>query len=142
MHELWYSFLHSWANGQWKVSYWAALKEYDEENAVVYHPEIPLSALAYDEVKLIGACVGRVWANWLYVSDLWVAKAYREQGLAKTLLRDVEDKAKRHNAVGAHTWTASYNAPGFYVKQGYELALELKDKPLGYSSFVCRKFFR
>jgi len=118
-----------------------AFKEYDQEHNVIYPPEIPLSILAYDKDKLIGAAVGRIWANWLYISDLWVAKDYRQQGIAKKLLHDLETEAKKHHVIGSHTWTASYNAPDFYQKHGYELALELKDKPLGYSSFVCRKYF-
>jgi ribosomal protein S18 acetylase RimI-like enzyme len=56
-----------------------------------------------------------------------VEKPYRGRGLGSDLLRRLERKVVAKDIGNIWTWTAGYEAPGFYLKQGYEVFLEMPD---------------
>ena len=70
---------------------------------------------------------GAIYSGWFYLTDLFVEKAYRGQGLGTQLLKALEDKLQRQSITKLWTWTAGYEAPGFYKKQGYEVFTELEN---------------
>jgi GNAT superfamily N-acetyltransferase len=136
-----YSYRHEPATDPEKKAISEGISEHGRQQGVVFHPEVPLSVLIYDGATLVGGAIGRVWADWLYVSELWVAADHRRRGLGTRALKELEKQARTHNVVGASTWTGSYEAPGFYEKHGYERVMELSDKPRGHRSFAYRKYF-
>jgi len=75
------------------------------------------SALAYR--KAVGYC------DWLYITDLFVLESYRNAGLGSSLLRALEQKAVEAGIGNIWTWTAGYEAPGFYIKHGYSVFIEM-----------------
>jgi len=70
---------------------------------------------------------GTAYNGWFYLTDLFVEKPYRKQGYGAVLLQMLEDKAAALGAV--HFWvvTAGYEAPGFYMRQGYSIFFEQED---------------
>lgn len=83
--------------------------------------------VATDDGKFIGCSSGLVQKNnnqygrYFYLSDLLVEKEYRKHGYGKKLLELLENKIKLLNIEYIWTWTAGYEAPAFYLKQGYEV---------------------
>ena len=87
--------------------------------------------VAMDDEKTFIGCVsgltyknGNAYNGWFYLTDLFVEKLYRGQGLGATLLRRLEDRVAALGVTNFWTFTAGYEAPGFYQKQGYEIIFE------------------
>ena len=89
--------------------------------------------VAVDGDTFIGCSSGLAYKNvaaysgWFYLTDLYVEKAYRLQGLGAKLLRALEHKITKIGVRNIWTWTAGYEAPGFYQKQGYLIFTEMEN---------------
>ncbi|HZH32476.1 MAG TPA: GNAT family N-acetyltransferase [Pyrinomonadaceae bacterium] len=78
--------------------------------------------------------------HWFYLEELFLEKAYRGQGLGAELLKKLEAKAEALGVESVYTWTAGYEAPEFYRRQGYEVFCETKSwYPSGHSRIGFRK---
>ena len=64
--------------------------------------------------------------HWFYLAELFLEEAYRRQGLGAEILKKLEEKAAALGVESIYTWTAGYEAPGFYKRQGYEVFCETK----------------
>ncbi len=92
----------------------------------------PLWIIARDAGgRMIGGLRGQTFWHWLFVAWLWVDEAHRRQGLGAALLRAAEDEAHRRGCIGAYVDTYSFQAPGFYARQGYTAFGRLEDLPPG-----------
>ena len=90
------------------------------------------SGLAY--LKTMG------YSNWFYITDMFVEKPFRGRGIGAELLRQLEERVSSRGIGNIWTWTAGYEAPGFYQKQGYEVFCEMADwYSSGHSRFGLRK---
>jgi GNAT superfamily N-acetyltransferase len=103
--------------------------------------ESPLHVWALDDAgRLAGGLVGHTWATWLHVTYLWVDEAVRGAGLGGHLLARAEHLARTERACTAsrlETW--DFQAPKFYVKQGYEILCALPDYPPGITEYTLVK---
>jgi GNAT superfamily N-acetyltransferase len=79
------------------------------------------SGLAYKQMP------SGTYSNWFYLSDLFVEKPYRGQGVGARLLQLLEARIAAQGVLYIWTWTAGYEAPGFYKKQGYEVFTEMEN---------------
>jgi len=70
---------------------------------------------------------GNEYSGWFYLTDLFVEKDYRLLGLGTELLAALEVKINSIGVRNIWTWTAGYEARGFYVRQGYEIFAEMED---------------
>lgn len=119
-------------------------------NGSLGHPDDwrPLSVFAHGPSRLLwfrgpllgGMNGGMAW-GWLYVSHLWIDAQMRGKGLGAALLARGEEVAARHGMLGAHLTTASFQARGFYEKQGYSVFGALEDMPPGETLFYMKKRF-
>lgn len=66
------------------------------------------------------------YSAWCYLTDLFVEQPYRGDGLGAQLLARLEERFRSFGVQHIYTWTAGYEAPGFYLKQGYEIFAELE----------------
>ncbi len=88
---------------------------------------------ALDQGKFIGCSSGLAYLNgeefngWFYLTDLYVEREYRTQGLGARLLRALEKEISSVGVSDIWTWTAGYEAPGFYLKQGYHIFSEMEN---------------
>src|SRR5262245_2841008 len=79
--------------------------------------------------KVQGGLRGGTYWHWLYVEWLWVAEAWRKRGTGSRLLRQAEQIARKRGCVGVYLDTFSFQAPGFYRKQGYKKIGQLAGLP-------------
>lgn len=75
------------------------------------------NGLAYE--KTIG------YSDWFFLSDLFIEKPYRKKGYGAELLNKLERKVLGLGISFIYTWTAEYEAPGFYEHQGYSRFFEM-----------------
>ncbi|UFN50606.1 GNAT family N-acetyltransferase [Roseomonas sp. OT10] len=100
----------------------------------------PLAVLLRDEEGMIqGGLWGRTGWSWLFVELLVVPDPHRGRGLGTALLRQAEEEALRRGCVGAWLDTFSFQAPGFYLRQGYEIVGTIRGYPPGHSRHFLRK---
>ena len=63
--------------------------------------------------------IGSTYAGWLFTQLLWVAPELRRIGVGGGLIREAERHARSQNCHSAFVDTFSFQAPGFYRRQGY-----------------------
>ncbi|MDF3933979.1 GNAT family N-acetyltransferase [Pseudomonas citronellolis] len=119
-----------------------------EEGLHVYNLEQMGKPSRYDDFELyardeagqvVGGMFGYSGMGWLYVDYLWLDPQQRGAGLGAQLLALAEDEARRRGCVGVFLYTYSFQAPGFYKKQGFELMGVLEDCPPGHQRFYLKK---
>jgi GNAT superfamily N-acetyltransferase len=100
---------------------------------------VPLTLTARNASnEIVGGLVGEMrpgW-KWLYIAMLWIAEPYRKHGLGRRLIRAAEEEALRRGCRYAAVDTLSFQARGFYEKEGYKLFGVQEDYPPG-----CRRFY-
>ncbi len=107
--------------------------EHTIDNEVQVQSADRFSYTAERDKKFIGCSSGLAYKNgtqysgWFYLTDLFVEKEYRHRGLGAKLLGDLENKIASIGIENIWTWTAGYEAPEFYKKQGYTIFTELEN---------------
>jgi GNAT superfamily N-acetyltransferase len=104
--------------------------------------ELPLHVWLMDVStgELAGGLTGRTWARWLHVDLLWVEDHHRGARLGSRLLAEAERVALTERGCARsrlETW--NFQAPGFYQKQGYEIAGQVTDYPPGVTEYILVK---
>lgn len=100
----------------------------------------PLNIVEYDDNgNVIGGILGGTYWGWLYIDILWVHQDHRNRGIGSRLLGEAEKEAVRRGCHHVHLDTMSWQAPGFYKKQGYEVIGFLPDIPEGNQKYLLMK---
>ena len=84
-----------------------------------------------EQGRLVGGVVLVIHWHWLHIEILVVREASRSLGVGSQLLHKAETYAKSLGCVGAYLDTLSFQAPGFYIKRGYEVLARLEGFPPG-----------
>lgn len=95
--------------------------------------------LAFDDGKLIGGAIGFIQYNWYFLDLLYIDKNYRGQYIGTTLIKKIEEFAKKENLTGVRMETWDFQAKGFYEKNGYTVFAEIKDCPPGTIDYFLKK---
>jgi len=95
-----------------------------------------------DGREVLGGLLGAIWGGVLFVRILWVAQALRGQGHGRRLLESAERRAVERGCRHVFIDTFSFQAPGFYEKQGYEIYGRADDWPVGHAHYFLRKGLR
>ena len=90
-----------------------------------------------DEGRLLAGLNGYTSWGWLFVKLLWVSESHRGSGLGRRILLAAEEEAVKRGCTQVWLDTFSFQAPGFYEKQGYREFGRLENFPVGHS----RSFF-
>jgi len=90
-----------------------------------------------DEIQ--GGLLAAIWGGVMYVRILWVARALRGKGYGQRLLAAAEQRAIERGCRHVFLDTFNFQAPDFYVKQGYEIYARADDWPVGHAHFFLRK---
>lgn len=90
-----------------------------------------------------GAVIGGLWGTsavgWTYVDLVVVPEGLRGQGLGRQLLQKAEEIARKRGCKGMWLYTATFQAPGFYEKLGFERFGELPDYSAGHDNIYYFK---
>ena len=103
------------------------------DNGVIPQGHQRFGYVVMDGEKFIGCVSGLAYKNgeqfngWCYLTDLFVEKEYRLQGVGAKLLSNMENILLQNGVDKVWTWTAGYEAPKFYIKQGYEIFTEMEN---------------
>ena len=102
----------------------------------------PLGVFARDaQGRLVGGVSGRTIYGWFMIHVVWVHEGWRHRGLGRRLMEAADDEARLRGCVGAQVDTLSFQAPGFYMRLGYELSGEVPDFIEGSSRvFLTRRY--
>ncbi|MBD8190131.1 GNAT family N-acetyltransferase [Pseudomonas fluorescens] len=115
----------------------AAFNEY----ATGYHDRRPLTALVRDPhtEEILGGITGRTSFGMAFLDLFHLPDALRSTGLGSQLLRAFEDEARRRGCLNAVLYTISFQAPGFYEKNGWVRFGEIPCAPEGSSRVFLTK---
>lgn len=83
----------------------------------------------YQEATLIGGLVAKITMETAHISLLALDERFRGQDWGTKLMAHAEQTFKKLNIKNVTLTTRSYQARGFYEKQGYDLFAELADVP-------------
>jgi GNAT superfamily N-acetyltransferase len=86
-----------------------------------------------------GGLYGYIAFDWLFVELFFIPAELRGQDLGSKLLAQAEALARAHECAGVWLDTFSFQAPGFYRKQGYEMFGSIDEYPRGHQRHFFRK---
>jgi GNAT superfamily N-acetyltransferase len=89
--------------------------------------------------ETIGGLWGRTSYDWLIIEFLAIPESLRGMRVGAELIARAEKVARERDCVGIWLSTLEFQAPGFYLKLGFEVAGEIEDSPRGRKRFFMRK---
>jgi GNAT superfamily N-acetyltransferase len=89
--------------------------------------------------ELVGGVIAETYWEWLYINVMWVQQGLRGKGYGEQLLKRTEEEAKKRGVRHAYLDTFSFQAPGFYEKNGYSVFGKLLDFPPGHERYFYQK---
>lgn len=116
------------------------LEAYNLEQMKTPGGYIDIELYARDESgQVVGGLFGHSGMGWMYIDYLWLQSDQRGSGLGAQLIARAEEEARRRECVGVFLYTYSFQAPGFYQKQGFEVMGVLEDCPPGHQRIYLKK---
>jgi GNAT superfamily N-acetyltransferase len=106
-----------------------------------YRDQRPLAVLASDpdNGEVIGGLIGRTSMGLLFIDRFFLPESVRNRGLGSQLIRMAEEEGARRGCARAVLFTVHFQAPGFYLRQGYEVLGRLELDPPGHTRFIVTK---
>lgn len=95
------------------------------EEGVALESTEKISFVALNGEHLIGCALGLAHKNgenysgWLHLTDLFVEKEFRDQGLGSDLLKKLEERARTIGVQNIYLWTSAPPTLRFYARHGY-----------------------
>ena len=116
------------------------LRAYNEAQAG-YSDSRELAILVSDPEtkKVIGGLLGRTSLGLLRVERFFLPEGLRRDRLGSTILAMAEEEGRRRGCTRAVLSTVYFQAPGFYLKQGWEVAARIDCEPPGHTRFYMTK---
>lgn len=101
----------------------------------------PLAVLVEDpETKrAVGGLTGRTSLGLLFVDLFYLPPALRGRGIGSELLRRAEEEGRGRGCRSAVLYTISFQAPGFYRRNGWHVFGEVRCDPPGTSRVFMTK---
>lgn len=89
--------------------------------------------------EIVGGVIGNTYWGWLYISLMWVKEEFRGRGYGRRLMQYAEDEARQRGVKNVYLDTFSFQAPDFYLKQGYQVFGQLQNFPPGHQRYFLTK---
>ena len=89
--------------------------------------------------ETMGGLFGRTSLGLLFVERFFLPENLRGKGLGSRVLALAEEEARKRGCTRAALMTLTFQAPGFYLKQGYEIAARLECAPPGATRLLMTK---
>jgi GNAT superfamily N-acetyltransferase len=124
----------------------AAIREYNNRHSAHHRAARqpgavkPLHVMLKDGTgQTVGGLSARIYWDWLLISDLFVPRHLRGQGIGASLLETAETIAIDRGAKHSYLTTFEFQARGFYEKYGYRVVGALEGYPPGTTYYWMRK---
>jgi GNAT superfamily N-acetyltransferase len=116
------------------------LRAYNEAQAG-YQDSRPLAILVSDAEtkKVVGGLLGRTSLGLLRVDTFFLPENLRRGRLGSRILAMAEEEGRRRGCGRGVLSTLHFQAPGFYLKQGWEVAARIECEPPGHTRFYMTK---
>ena len=116
------------------------LRAYNEERAGVSDArQLAILARDPDTGEVVGGLLGRSYLGLLTVERFFLPENLRWGGLGGRILAMAEEEGRRRGCTRAVLSTLHFQAPGFYLKQGWEVAARIECEPPGHTRFYMTK---
>ena len=92
-----------------------------------------------DTDKVVGGLLGRTSLGLLRVDRFFLPEGLRRDRLGSRLLAMAEKEGRQRGCTRAVLSTVHFQAPGFYLKQGWEVAARIDCEPPGHTRFYMTK---
>jgi GNAT superfamily N-acetyltransferase len=101
----------------------------------------PLAVFVKDAAsrQVVGGLTGRTSLGLLFVDLFYIPPALRRSGIGSDVLRQAEDEGRRRGCRTAVVYTISFQAPGFYERNGWRIFGEVPCDPPGTSRVFLTK---
>ena len=104
------------------------------------HHAAPLVVVAESAEDVLGGLLGETSLAWLKINIMAVDARWRRQGIGSALLAEAEKQARQRGCRHAYVDTMCYQAPEFYLQQGYQQVGEIPDwDSHGHAKKIFRK---
>lgn len=101
---------------------------------------LPLAVFLRDaDGRVLGGVAGNTVWGWLQIKLAWIDDGLRGQGYGAQLMRAAEREAVARGCRQAWVDTFTFQALGFYLKQGYTIFGELENFPHGHTRYFLKK---
>jgi GNAT superfamily N-acetyltransferase len=106
-----------------------------------YYDFRPLAVFVRDPQtgKVVGGLYGRSEFGLIYVAWFFLPEDLRRGGIGSRVLAMAEDEGRRRGCTRIALTTLSVEAPGFYQKQGYDVAATIDCDPPGLARYYMMK---
>ena len=118
----------------------SGLRAYNEAQAG-HSDSRPLAILVRDPQTeaVAGGLLGHTSLGLLRVHQFFLPEGLRRNRLGSRILAMAEDEARRRGCTRAVLSTVHFQAPGFYLKQGWQVAARIDCEPPGHTRFYMTK---
>jgi GNAT superfamily N-acetyltransferase len=116
------------------------LRAYDFSR-IGYDDLRPLAVFVRDPLtgKVVGGLHGRSEFGLVYVAWLFLPEDLRRASIGSRVLAMAEEEGRRRGCTRIALTTLSIEAPGFYKKQGYDVAATIDCDPPGLTRYYMMK---
>ena len=121
---------------------WKGLMRFNREQAGPVNYSRTVMSVRDGEGGLLGGLILQSYWRESYIELLWLSARARGSGVGGRLLEEAERHARRRGSRLMHLNTYSFQAPGFYEKQGYRRFGEISGSPRGKSRHFYVKRLR
>jgi ribosomal protein S18 acetylase RimI-like enzyme len=118
---------------------WKGLVDFNIEQAGPLRYKRTVLSARDAKGRVLGGTILQSYWRETYVELLWLSKAARRLGLGRKLIAEAERHARKRGSVLLHLNTYSFQAPGFYEKQGFKRFGGLEGSPRGASRHYYAK---
>jgi GNAT superfamily N-acetyltransferase len=112
---------------------WKGLVRFNREQAGPLRYKRTVLSARDAKGKLLGGLILQSYWRESYIELLWLSARSRGSGVGSRLIKEAERRAKRRGSRLIHLNTFSFQAPGFYEKQGYKRFGGMSGSPKGES---------
>jgi GNAT superfamily N-acetyltransferase len=116
------------------------LSDYNVQQAG-YRDARPLAVLVSDPEtrQVVGGLLGRTSMGLLFIDVFFLPGNLRKHGLGSRVIRAAEDEGLRRGCSRVFLTTVTFQAPGFYKRQGYEVLGRIECDPPGHTRICMTK---
>ena len=121
---------------------WNGLVKFNRQQAGPLRYSRTVLSVRDGKKRLLGGLILQSYWRESYIELLWLSAGARDSGFGRRLIQEAERHARRRGSRLIHLNTYSFQAPGFYEKQGYQRFGGMSGSPRGQSRHFYVKRLR